>query len=252
VTTAEAVELPALDDEIARLDADERERIGREWLRRAEVELSAATLSAQIVRGLLLDGAVQEVLELAGRAVSDEIRHARICQSVAEAYLGRPAPAPRSRPMEEGRFGDAPPEVNRLLSLVLHSCLNETFATVCLREGMIQCSATTARAATRLLLRDDLDHARIGWAHLASPAVDAAAKLHVSRAMPVLLRLAGESWMNEPRASFEAPGHGVLPAASFPAFVRTALRLLVLPGFEHVGVDTRAGREWCQKNVDGW
>ena len=65
-------------------------------LRRADVELSAATVSAQIARGLLLDHATHEVLELAAQAVSDEVRHSRICHEVGERYLGRSAPAPRS------------------------------------------------------------------------------------------------------------------------------------------------------------
>ena len=66
--------LPARDEVIEALDGETRERIGREWLRRADVELTAATFTAQLVRGLLLDGAAPEVLELAGRAVADENR----------------------------------------------------------------------------------------------------------------------------------------------------------------------------------
>jgi hypothetical protein len=241
--------LPAHDDVIDALAARDRERIGREWLRRAEVELTAATLSAQVVRGLLLDGATREVLELASRAVSDEVRHAYLCHAVAERYFGRPIDPPRSRPVEEPAFGDCPPAVNRLLGVVLHSCVSETLATVCLREGLGLCVSPTAKAVTQRLLEDDLNHARLGWAHLASPFVDVQAKEHVGRALPVLLRLGRESWLAEPRPADDDPAHGVLGLPGFKALTKSALAELVLPGFDHVGVDTRAGREWFERNV---
>ncbi len=241
--------LPARDEVIEALGGELRERIGREWLRRAEVELTAATFTAQLVRGLLLDGAAPDVVELAARAVADEVSHGRLCHEVAERYLGRPAPAPRSRPADEPVYGDCPPELSRLLALVMHSCINETLATVCLRDSMRRCESPTAKAATRRLLRDDLNHARIGWAHLASPFVNAEARSHVGRALPTLLRLGQDGWINEPRAPFDNPAHGVLGPAGFPALMKTALAELVLPGFDHVGIDTRAGREWFARNV---
>ena len=238
------------DDSIDALDPIDRERIGREWLRRAEVELTAATLSAQIARGLLLDGATREVLELAARAVGDEVRHAYLCHAVAERYLGRKADAPRSRPIDEPVFGDCPPDLNRLLGVVLHSCISETLATVCLRDGLGQCVSPTAKAATQQLLQDDLNHARLGWAHLASPYVDAEAKHHVGHALPTLLRLGRDSWLYEARPPTDDPAHGVLGLAGFRALTKTAFAELVLPGFDHVGVDTSLGRQWFAVNVE--
>jgi hypothetical protein len=244
---AKAFALPADDAPLEALDTQVRERIGREWLRRAEVELSAATLSAQIARGLLLDGSVDAVLDLAVQAVSDEIRHARICHAVAERYLDRPLCAPRSRPIDEPAFGDCPPPLSRLLGLVLHSCINETFATVCLREGMRLATGVTARAATKQLLRDDLNHARIGWAHLASSHVDVDAKREIGQALPTLLRLGRDGWLHELRADFDDPNHAVLGQSRFPALMKTALTELVLPGFDLVGVDTHAARQWAAR-----
>ncbi len=237
------------DEAIDALDERAREAIGLEWQRRAEVELSAATVSAQIARGLLLDHATYEVLELAARAVSDEVRHSRICREVAERYLGRAVPPPQSRAVDEPSFGDCPPALNRLLGLVLHSCINETLATVCLSEGMKAARSLTARAATHELLRDNLNHARIGWAHLASGYVDGKAKRHVGLALPALLRLARDSWLSEPRAAFDEPAHCVLGNERFLELMRGALDEIVLPGFDHVGVDTRAGREWSSRGL---
>src|SRR6185437_10554110 len=106
---------------------------------------------------------------------------------------------------------------------------------------MRRCASPTAKTATRRLLRDDLNHARIGWAHLASPFVGAEERHHVGRALPTLLRLGHEGWIHEPRAPFDEPAHGVLGPEGFPALMKKALEEIVLPGFDHVGVDTRAG-----------
>src|SRR5262245_54026236 len=73
---------PAEDAAIAALDRETRELVGGEWARRADVELTSASLTARLVQGLLLDGASTEVIELASKAVSDEARHARICHAV--------------------------------------------------------------------------------------------------------------------------------------------------------------------------
>jgi hypothetical protein len=194
------------------LDANARERIGREWSRRADVELTAAAFSAQIVRGLLLDGAAPEVLALAASAVADEVRHAEICRGVAERYLGRPIQNPRCRPVDEPVYGDCPPPLSRLLALVMHSCINETLATVCLREGMSRCVSTTAKAATRQLLRDDLHHARIGWAHLASAHVSTKEKDHVGRAFRPCYASGtkGGSRSRAPRSTIRSTGSSAL------------------------------------------
>ena len=238
--------LPSEDDVIAALGPEERERIGREWLRRAEVELTAAAFTAQIVHGLLTDGVTPEVLSLAAQAVADEVRHGRICHEVAERYLGSSVPPPRARPSEEPVYGDCPPPLSRLLGFVMHACVNETLATVCLREGMSLCVSPTAKAATQHLLRDDLNHARMGWAHLASAHVDAEAKQHIGRALPLLLRLGYDGWMAEPRAPFDAPEHGVLGQPRFERLMSSALEEIVLPGFDHVGVETSAARAWAK------
>jgi hypothetical protein len=227
---------PAEDAAIVALDRGTRELVGGEWARRADVELTSASLTARLVQGLLLDGASKEVLELASNAVAEEVRHARICHAVAERYLDRSLPEPRARHLVEATFGDAPPEINRLLLFVLHSCINETLATVCLREGLKRAISPTVKAATQELLRDDLNHARMGWAHLASDAVSANAKAHVAQALPTLVRLGREGWLEEPRAAIDLPEHGVLGNASFPLLVEQAMAELIVPGFEHVGI----------------
>jgi hypothetical protein len=242
---------PESDPPIEALNSTERELVGREWQRRADVELTSASLSARLVQGLLLDRASLDVVGLAARAVGEETLHAGICRRVAEVYLGRSLPEPCARPLAEPRFGNAPPEINRLLLFVLHSCVNETLATVCLREGLKLSTSSTVKLATQRLLRDDVNHSRMGWAHLASGRVSSDAKAHLARALPMLLRLGTSGWLEEPRADIDVPEHGVLGNGRFPSLVHVALTELVLPGFDHVGVDTSGGRAWYARSGAG-
>jgi hypothetical protein len=241
-TEGNGASLPDADPLIDALEPELRQTISGEWLRRSEVELTAAGLSALLVRGLLLDHAGPEVLQLAANSVAEETNHARICLRVAERYAGRALPWPRARRVDEGVFGDAPAAINRLLSLVLHCCINESLATVCLREGLKRAESPTVKEATRALLKDDLNHARIGWAHLASAAVGLGEKAHVAKALPTLLRLGRDGWLREPRALLDSPAHGVLGNPRFPELFQSAVSELILPGFDYVGVDTGLGR----------
>jgi len=244
VTLTRSVEVIEHDEAITALDDETRSLVGHEWQRRADVELTAAILTAKLVQGLLLDGAIAEVVELAAAAVAEEAQHARICHAVAQTYLGRALPPPRGRALEDARFGDAPAEINRLLSFVLHACINETLATVCLRETLKLAESKAVKVATQQLLRDDLNHARMGWAHLASKAVGLEARAHLSAALPTLLRLGRDGWREDPRSARDISGHGVLGRATFVTLVDDAFGEVILPGFEHVGVDVAPARAW--------
>jgi hypothetical protein len=72
-------------------------------------------------------------------------------------------------------------------------------------------------------------------------------KQHLAHALPTLLRLGRDAWLDEPRPEFHDPRHGVLGREGFPELMRIGLEELVLPGFDHVGVDSRAGREWLAR-----
>jgi hypothetical protein len=43
------------------------------------------------------------------------------------------------------------------------------------------------------------------------------------------------------------PGHGYPPRAVLLDTVRTAVRELVLPGFDHVAIDSAAARAWFEQ-----
>src|SRR5215472_7573582 len=166
-TTARLPEDPTIDA----LDGELRERLGRQWASRATAELRVAAIFSVVSRGLFETGADPAVIHIAARAVSDEVRHADICRRLAVRYLGRDVawPPPGRAAMPE--LAKAPKELRPTLHTVAMGCVNETIASAWLDESLRPATSPLARAALRELIADDIHHARLGWAHLASSFV---------------------------------------------------------------------------------
>jgi hypothetical protein len=91
-------------------------------------------------------------------------------------------------------------------------------------------------------MRDEIDHARIGWGYLAAPAVTESVRSVLGAWLPRLVEIVREAWM---RRADDLPrtipaGHGCIGGAELPEVIDRALTELVLPGFAHVGVRPRS------------
>jgi hypothetical protein len=210
-----------------------------------------------LARVLLEQGAVTPVLELAHRAVADERAHADLCEAVAARYALAPFAASSVAPFDAEPDALAPPPApsfhgctereNGLLFVVLHCCLNESIAAGYLRTCLDQAHGAVARTAVRALLRDEVTHSRIGWAHLASDCIDAKLRLVVGEAMPELLRTMQRVWLADPEGIHAAApaGHGSLRLREIADVVLDTVEEIVVPGLEHVGVDPRPSAAWA-------
>jgi len=244
------IQLPD-DASIAALDTSTRARIAAHWLRRARGELTTAFVSCRVAQGLFELGAVSEVLWLAARSAGEEVRHSTLCRAVAERYAGQPLPTVQAREVTEATFGNAPARINKLLFAVFQSCINEGIATVYLQENLRLATSRPVRTVLKELLKDDVNHARFGWAHLASAYTTSDDKAHVAKALPTLLEIGDKAWCgDDEEPDFDCPEHGCLAPTRNREIVRQAFAELILPGFEHVGVDTRSGRAWFRSSGD--
>src|SRR5262249_43197350 len=92
---------------------------------------------------------------------------------------------------------------------------------------------------------DDVDHARIGWALLASDRLPEGFRAELERALPTLVRIARNAWLARATDHDDAAprGHGCLSGARVREAVDEALRDLVLPGVEHFGIATGDARK---------
>jgi hypothetical protein len=240
--------LPERDESIEALPAEQRAVLAGMWQRRAVSELAAGVAFAVVERELVELRAEPAVLELARKAVADEPRHSALCRHLAEAYGGAPVAPPESPPVEVPRHDGADPDLRRHLHVVAMCCINETIACAFVEACLAEAQGPLVRAIHREHLADEIDHARIGWAHLASPRVDAPVRQAVSQWLPRLLEANLRHWEERlallPRDG--VPGHALPPVAALVAAARDAVDTLILPGFEHVGIDTAAARAWFE------
>lgn len=231
------------DPTIERLSTDQRELLAALWQGRADSESSVRSVFTELVAELVAMNAHADVIALARRAESDEKRHATICTELATAYRGMPVP-PTSEPAVR-----LPSYVeDRSLRLALHAvnlcCISETLATAFVDACLAECESPTLRDIHGRHLADEIHHARVGWAHIAS--ISATERVAVAQWLPQLLRAQVLGWESRIARLPEAgvAGHGYPARARLVDVVRDAVRDLVLPGFDHVGIDTAGARAW--------
>lgn len=241
-----AIDLPDDDPTIDALPPDARAVVARVWTGRTRSEQRAAVIFTAVARDLLHDGAVPEVLSLATRAVHDETRHVEVCRRVAARYAGAPVPWPAPEPPPTPSFKDAPPALARLLHVVLNTCVAESCGVAYLTACLDAATSPLARAAVLHLMRDDIGHARVGWAHLASDRVPAELRAGLPATLPSLMQAVRRAYFDrcDELPTDPPPGHGCATPAAIRAAIDGALREVVVPGFAHVGVDTAAARRW--------
>lgn len=233
--TSRPLPLPgAADDSIDALDEATRALVSKSWLSRAAAERRAADIFELIAASLrALDG--QAVLiELADRSIDDELRHAEICRLVASRYAGRELSAERL-------FVDPPAHVGASEALrhsmwIVGQCaFNETTASAFLDESLEQSRAPLARAALRELLSDEIDHARIGWAHLASMSRSRLQEL--AAFIPRMLEANRREWSRAAGADDDRyAAHGFISRAAIARVVDAAEREVIAPGLERLGL----------------
>jgi hypothetical protein len=240
-------ELPERDPTIDALDPTTRAVLAEVWTRRAAAELGAGATFAVVEQELIELGAEPAVLALARRAVEDEPRHSELCRTLAEAYAGvpvSPAPEPDDVPMPRHDGADA--TLRRHLHVVAMCCINETIACGFVAACLDECAGPLLAAIHREHLSDEIHHARVGWAHLGSRAVDAETRAGIARWLPRLLDANLRHWEARiallPTAGVR--GHAFPPVADLVAAARAQVETVVLPGFDHVGIDTAAARAW--------
>lgn len=215
----------------------DRRLVGGVWRHRATSEMTAAVAFADLTRDLFATPAEPTVRFLAARAITEEMLHAEACRKLAGRYLRADVPVPAPRVFEAARFGDCPESVNRTLRVVLHCCVNESIGSAMLSACLAGTEYPAVRAVLKFLLKDEIDHARIGYGYLSSRLVDEEHRAHVRRATPTLLKLARDTWYAPDAGLPESapPGHGCLGKDDLRNVVEDAISNLVLPGLEAVG-----------------
>lgn len=237
--------MPERDDRIGSLDGATRRAIADTWQRRAGEELKVATLFSMLCRELLETGADGDVLIAASRAIHDEVRHAEICRALASRYrrqdVGWPPPVAL-------KLRRVPPRsaVQTVLIVAEMCCANEAVAATYLDASYAGATGPCARAALRELLRDEVEHARFGWAYVGRAVASPTPRLALGQHILPIVQQVVACWFDDSAITIPAgmPADGLPSVAVQRACAVTAMRDLVLPGFERLGFDVSAARSW--------
>ncbi len=224
------------------------EAAARTWLARARTEREAAAFFARLSTRLDALDAHDALVELAARASADEARHATLCVELA-AKLGVATEDPAPVAPRELTTG-VPDSWRALAECAALSCVTESLSTVALTAMRERAERGDVRRVLHEVLRDEIDHARLGWAYVSS-VQDADAKAWLGRQLPAIVDGAVTDELfssdeEDPRMR-ELEGLGCLARASRREVFVAALRDVIAPGFDACGVSTealRAGYAW--------
>lgn len=235
-----------LTDEARRASAHDRAVLAQIWRDRCRAEASVGNVFDQLVAELTSVGAPASIVELAQRAAVDEDRHARVCAELAGAYAVQPLDLHPVRAVRLASAEHADARVRTALLAVHVCCISETIACAFVEACLGACEGPALAEVHRRHLGDEIRHARVGWAYLATLPAEVLAEL--APRLPAILEKQLGSWLGR---IAELPEHGVTGHAYPPRDVLVdavfgALDDMVLPGFDHVGVSTAAARAWRQ------
>lgn len=237
--------LPWDDASVDHLSDGQRDELARIWLGRAASERRVAD-AFEIIRNALVDlGSQQEMIELAERAVDDEYRHAELSRRVASRYAGRELDAPARLQLVVPAHPGASPRLLPTLHVLGHCAMNETFASAFLEASLQHAKSVFARAALRALFSDEIDHARLGWAHLAE--LRKSERDELGSWLPSLISANLKMWRETARPYPVDPllhAHGAPPATAVEQALLNAIRQLIIPGLEHFGLPTASLHNW--------
>jgi hypothetical protein len=233
------------DETLALLSDEDRAALSEVWLGRAATERRVADSFAVIRDALGELGSDSSLVALADRAVDDEWRHAEICRFVASRFVDRELDPPPALELLVPKHHGADRQLTLELWVVGQCCMNETIASAFLEAAVTTSNAPMARGALRELLSDEIDHARLGWAFLATLPRE-----RLDAIGPWLFGMLRENlklWRDAPRgypmtdalAAQGAPREAVVEDS-----LLTSVRELVIPGLERFALPTDKIQAW--------
>lgn len=241
--------LPDAADELAGLDPALRGELSTIWWAQSATELRVATSFGVVHRALSDLGAEPALTALAARAVDDEHRHAALCLDMAQRLRGGEIDAPPPLPAQQPQHPEALDEDERRALFVVGQCaLNETFANAYLTTAYRDTTSPLARAAINELLRDEIDHSRLGWAFLSTLPASRRARIS-DWLVPLTLTNLREWQQSAATHTLAHAPHGVPRAEAVREALAEVVRDVMLPGFEYVGLDTRALARWVRAGM---
>jgi hypothetical protein len=242
-----AAEVPWAASTAAQLSPAQRERAARTWRARAEAEYLAVSTFAILSMDLCAAGVPADFLSAVHQAAIDEVRHAELCVRLTSIYGGAPE-LPKQGLSDLPDDPARPKRLQALANALLVSCVAETYATTAVAAMRDEAVDPCVQAVLKIIYADEIRHARLGWSFLGwslreggEPARRAAADM-----VPVAVKAAANV-VEAPRPDDAIEpalrGHGLITPAEERVLFAKAVREVLAPGFEALGVEVGGLRE---------
>jgi hypothetical protein len=226
-----------------------RAEVGREWWFRAWAERESALRFARLAESLAAQRAPEVLCVACQEAAEDERRHAVLCAEVArrfrddDPYAQRPAPGAALGPGELGAS-------ERLLyEIVAFCCVTESLNASLLLTIFESASDPMVRDASRDLLKDEVQHAKLGWAFLAHHAGLHGSPGFMAPYLGRILAAATSDNLTESDAfcaRWSDTQLGYLPRSRRIEVFRECVEQVILAGMAQHGIDTWAAEQWLR------
>lgn len=245
-TALTAVADPFLDA----LSPEGRVTMASVWQERGNSELRVGSTFCAVTTQLIQYGGDEMVMTLLAQAMRDEVYHSQISVEMASRYRGGDPLWPGPQPTHVPVFAPSEGKLRATLLVMTLCCINETVACGILEGQIAKVASPLSKAAAQTILSDEIDHARAGWAHLASRQVGPAILGELGGWLPRLLsarlnELAVEDAPPYPGEEYQELG--VLSRRERKVIVHTTLHEVMLPGFARAGIDVGPASQWADE-----
>jgi len=226
-------------------------RVAGTWAFRTRAEIEASARFARMSTELAEVGADPVVVRGARDASEDEARHRDLCAIVA-ARFGQPDAKNHTPPRVRIGRSDMPQRDRLLWEVVAVCCISETMNASLLTRCQEVAQDEQIRATLHELLKDEVKHAQLGWAHLASERA-AGRGAFLRDVLPAMLEASVEPGFLEGTLTQSWTDgmleYGELPAPELVQLYCETLIEVVFRGLDAMGVDTALGRAWLSQRT---
>lgn len=230
---------------------DARVLAARVWQRRYRVEIEAMLRFERLALELQALGGLDPVIQRAATAADDERRHALLCSQLIE-HFGEDVPVLPSMDPKPLRLPKATARECLLYEVVALCCVTETLSTALLGTMREVASDDATLSTMRTILKDEVRHSQLGWAHLAAEHAAGCRDVVGQRLAAMLAETVQAelfSALPEHPLQSQLDGFGMLGRQKRCEIFVETMDQVVFPGLARYGVDVAGGRDWLAKQL---
>ncbi len=209
--------------------------VARVWRARECIEREAATLFAMVADNLQACGEPQALVDMARTAAEDELDHAERCRSIVQRFAPNQLPPLEPRPAQRLGPSTLSARDRALYETVAVGCITESLSCGLLMAMRQRAEDELVAETIQHILKDEVQHSRLGWAHIAHAAKARDISWLAPHVAP-MLRTALRSDVVPMCTDVRAPGSGVLTHEESRIVVGETIRKVILPGLAMHGI----------------